>query len=199
MPGSLPGILLRWKHGSTGGAEMHFPERSITVVTPIDKTAFTRSYVTRNRGGCMKRSPEGRRVHNDSDPYEEFRRYKEFVAKHKRAQARGERKLRLIRYLRTGAVLVLALVGALALAWGLSALKAHSVPPHPSTWSVSIQGKHMAASQGCDSAHAVGLAPAFRGRPGYWPHLDRDNDGIACETTFLGILRAWIRPLFGTS
>lgn len=147
----------------------------------------------------MKRSPEGHCVYTTSDPYEEFRRYKAFVAKHKKAQARGKRKLRLIRYLRTGAVLMIALAGALALGCGLWALKTHSVPPHPSTWSVSIQGMHMAASQGCDAAHAVGLAPAFKGRPGYWPHLDRDNDGIACESTFLGILRAWIRPLFGTS
>lgn len=33
----------------------------------------------------------------------------------------------------------------------------------------------------CRHARQAQLAPALRGRPGYWPHLDADNDGIACE------------------
>ncbi|NUR73699.1 MAG: excalibur calcium-binding domain-containing protein [Hamadaea sp.] len=33
----------------------------------------------------------------------------------------------------------------------------------------------------CDQAILAGAAPLFRGEPGYAPHLDRDNDGIACE------------------
>jgi Excalibur calcium-binding domain len=33
----------------------------------------------------------------------------------------------------------------------------------------------------CATARALGLAPAYRGDPGYRSHLDRDNDGIACE------------------
>jgi excalibur calcium-binding domain-containing protein len=33
----------------------------------------------------------------------------------------------------------------------------------------------------CDAARAAGAAPIRRGEPGYAPHLDRDNDGIACE------------------
>jgi hypothetical protein len=33
----------------------------------------------------------------------------------------------------------------------------------------------------CSSARAAGAAPVRRGDPGYGPHLDRDNDGIACE------------------
>lgn len=41
--------------------------------------------------------------------------------------------------------------------------------------------RHFAAYPNCMSARAVGLAPARRGQPGYWPHLDRDRDGIACE------------------
>jgi hypothetical protein len=28
---------------------------------------------------------------------------------------------------------------------------------------------------------AVGLTPARRGQPGYWPKHDRDQDGWACE------------------
>lgn len=33
----------------------------------------------------------------------------------------------------------------------------------------------------CTAARAAGDAPLLRGEPGYGPHLDRDNDGIACE------------------
>jgi hypothetical protein len=34
----------------------------------------------------------------------------------------------------------------------------------------------------CAAARAAGHAPLYRGEPGYRPGLDRDNDGIACET-----------------
>lgn len=33
----------------------------------------------------------------------------------------------------------------------------------------------------CAEARAAGVAPIRRGEPGYSRHLDRDNDGIACE------------------
>ncbi len=33
----------------------------------------------------------------------------------------------------------------------------------------------------CDEVRRAGQAPLHRGDPGYAPHLDRDNDGIACE------------------
>lgn len=33
----------------------------------------------------------------------------------------------------------------------------------------------------CAEARAAHAAPIRRGQPGYAPHLDRDNDGIACE------------------
>lgn len=48
-------------------------------------------------------------------------------------------------------------------------------------WSDEVTARHMAAAKNCDAARAVGLAPSRRGEPGYWPWLDRDNDGIACE------------------
>lgn len=41
--------------------------------------------------------------------------------------------------------------------------------------------RHLAAFPRCAMADAVGLAPSRRGQPGYWPHLDRDEDGVACE------------------
>lgn len=33
----------------------------------------------------------------------------------------------------------------------------------------------------CDEARAAGMAPLYRGKPGYRPQLDRDGDGVACE------------------
>ncbi|MEU0188502.1 excalibur calcium-binding domain-containing protein [Streptomyces afghaniensis] len=34
----------------------------------------------------------------------------------------------------------------------------------------------------CDAVRAAGAAPIHRGEPGYASHLDRDDDGIACDT-----------------
>lgn len=33
----------------------------------------------------------------------------------------------------------------------------------------------------CAAVRAAGAAPLRRGEPGYASHLDRDNDGVACE------------------
>lgn len=33
----------------------------------------------------------------------------------------------------------------------------------------------------CSEARAAGDTPLYRGEPGYASHLDRDNDGVACE------------------
>lgn len=35
--------------------------------------------------------------------------------------------------------------------------------------------------QSCSEVRAAGLSSIRRGEPGYAPHLDRDNDGVACE------------------
>ncbi|QNS08493.1 excalibur calcium-binding domain-containing protein [Streptomyces xanthii] len=34
----------------------------------------------------------------------------------------------------------------------------------------------------CSEARAAGAAPVHRGEPGYASHLDRDGDGIGCDT-----------------
>lgn len=34
----------------------------------------------------------------------------------------------------------------------------------------------------CTEARAAGAAPLYRGEPGYRSALDRDDDGVACET-----------------
>lgn len=38
------------------------------------------------------------------------------------------------------------------------------------------------AYKNCDQARAAGAAPIYAGQPGYSAKLDRDGDGVACET-----------------
>lgn len=35
--------------------------------------------------------------------------------------------------------------------------------------------------ENCDAARDAGVAPLYKGQPGYGDHLDREGDGIACE------------------
>lgn len=44
-----------------------------------------------------------------------------------------------------------------------------------------VQIQHRIAYFNCEAARAVKLAPARIGQPGYWRHLDTNNDGISCE------------------
>ncbi|RWQ20549.1 excalibur calcium-binding domain-containing protein [Mesorhizobium sp.] len=50
-----------------------------------------------------------------------------------------------------------------------------------SPWPAGETLRHFGSFANCASARMMGLAPARRGQPGYWPWNDRDNDGIACE------------------
>jgi hypothetical protein len=34
----------------------------------------------------------------------------------------------------------------------------------------------------CAAARDAGAAPVHKGDPGYGPHLDRDGDGVGCES-----------------
>ncbi|MFZ2030116.1 MAG: excalibur calcium-binding domain-containing protein [Vitreimonas sp.] len=47
--------------------------------------------------------------------------------------------------------------------------------------SLSLEQRHLYAARGCAEAAEVGLAPARRGEPGYWPRWDGDHDGVSCE------------------
>lgn len=49
----------------------------------------------------------------------------------------------------------------------------------PATSPPATQGAYYA---NCDEARRAGAAPIRRGEPGYRSGLDRDNDGIACDT-----------------
>ena len=48
-------------------------------------------------------------------------------------------------------------------------------------WPLSVAIRHALAAPNCAAARMVGLAPARRGQPGYYPRHDREKDGIACE------------------
>jgi hypothetical protein len=50
-----------------------------------------------------------------------------------------------------------------------------------SPWPVVATLKHVITYPNCDAARFVGLAPARKGTPGYWPQHDADRDGVACE------------------
>lgn len=41
--------------------------------------------------------------------------------------------------------------------------------------------RHVAAVPNGAAARMAGVAPAYRGEPGYWSGHDRDKDGVACE------------------
>lgn len=52
--------------------------------------------------------------------------------------------------------------------------------PTPSLSRASVQSDVSYAN--CTAVRAAGKAPLYRGQPGYAAHLDRDGDGVACET-----------------
>jgi Excalibur calcium-binding domain len=76
-----------------------------------------------------------------------------------------------LRRVRAATTVVAFAAVAFAVVWGLGS----------SPWPVAITLRHIASAPNCDFARLVGLAPARRGEPGYWKHLDRDGDGVACE------------------
>jgi len=50
-----------------------------------------------------------------------------------------------------------------------------------SPWTPGMTIKHVAAFPHCTFARAVGLAPAYRGNPGYWSRQDEDGNGRSCS------------------
>ena len=55
----------------------------------------------------------------------------------------------------------------------------HPAPAPPPTTSAAAAGAYY---KNCAAARAAGAAPILRGQPGYRAALDRDGDGVACET-----------------
>jgi len=117
----------------------------------------------------MKTPPEPWRVQHGRDPEAELRRLRRRFESVSRRFGDG-RAIRRPGSFRWSHAVVLALLGASI--W----LALTSYP-----WPVTTTLKHLASQPNCAAARAVGLAPANRGEPGYWPEHDADNDGIACE------------------
>lgn len=60
--------------------------------------------------------------------------------------------------------------------WGLTVPAQQAAPkPAPAPSAPAVYYKN------CTEARAAGVTPIYRGQPGYGQHLDRDNDGVACE------------------
>lgn len=53
--------------------------------------------------------------------------------------------------------------------------------PNPALVTGGADARGAKSFRNCAEARAAGVAPIYRGQPGYAPHLDRDHDGIACE------------------
>jgi hypothetical protein len=52
-----------------------------------------------------------------------------------------------------------------------------------SPWPPMLTLRHIASLPNCKAARLMGLAPAKKGNPGYYPWHDADNDNIACESS----------------
>jgi hypothetical protein len=139
----------------------------------------------------MAKLPQGWRVYGRDDPDRKFRLTKGLVARYRATEVLGW-PLTLHRF----GLWSLIVIGLIALGWRMLNREPPPPPPHPSTWSAEMRAKHQAARPSCDAARAAGLAAASKGYPGYWPHLDADNDGISCEWS-LGIPSISLRTLIG--
>jgi hypothetical protein len=138
--------------------------------------------------------PSGWRVYPGREPERELRPPKGRSQKTPRRYGRATACRRVYPWLRLG---TLTALGAFAFSFGVMSLSPVTqrgfspwefIESEPSvvarsqrTLSPSLMQRHVAAARNCDAARAVGLAPALRGQPGYYPQHDRDNDGIACE------------------
>ncbi|WP_430625831.1 excalibur calcium-binding domain-containing protein [Streptomyces sp. NBC_01264] len=63
-----------------------------------------------------------------------------------------------------------------------SADPGHPKPKQPKSGPTPAPGPKDVSYRNCAEARAAGAAPIRRGQPGYGRYLDRDDDGIACDT-----------------
>lgn len=54
--------------------------------------------------------------------------------------------------------------------------------PRPATTEPPVATTRLVSYANCTEVKAAGKAPIYRGQPGYSTSLDRDGDGIACDT-----------------
>jgi hypothetical protein len=117
----------------------------------------------------MKILPDGWRIHEAREPERELRRLQ---GRFRAVSRRYDRAIRLRRFYRRAKVWAFVGIAVVALSSELASL---------SPWPLMLRLRHIASYPNCNAARAVGLAPAKKGEPGYWPHLDADADGISCE------------------
>ncbi len=118
----------------------------------------------------MKSLPESWRIYEGRDPDKEARQLKK---RFRDISRRYERALAFRRYVKWLKLCIGAALLAFAFTWGLIGF---------SPWPPLTTLKHFVAFTTCDMARAVGLAPAYRGQPGYWERHDANGDGRACES-----------------
>ncbi len=124
----------------------------------------------------MKALPNGWHIFQgkpDRDPEQELAKLKRGFGAISRRFNRAIALRRMRRKTKRAAVALLLI--ALALGVPYTLIKVFS------PWPVMTTLRHLGAAPNCASARAVGLAPARRGEPGYWPGNDADHDGWACE------------------
>lgn len=113
-----------------------------------------------HREASLSFGPPGR------DPEQELqsiqRRFRAVTARHDRKAWR----LRLAKRILIGIGIVALLLSAL---WSIS------------PWPLMVTLRHLGAAPNCSAARFFDLAPARRGKPGYYQRHDADADGIACE------------------
>ena len=68
-----------------------------------------------------------------------------------------------------------------AIAVGIAGAPVAHAAPSTTTLSPAPTTGSSVYYKNCAEACADGVAPIYRGQPGYRPGLDRDGDGIACE------------------
>lgn len=125
----------------------------------------------------MRKTPSPWSVQHSRDPEAELRRLK---GRFQKVSNRYFRSLDRRGSYRLAALAMLLAVGSFAATLGLLVYKPWSALGS-SSWTAAMYATHIAAFPSCAAARLVGLAPAHRGQPGYWPQHDRDNDGISCE------------------
>jgi len=122
----------------------------------------------------MRGIPERTSRYGSRDPEREAQKIKRrFQAVSDRSfSRRGPRKIK--RRSRSGALAVV----------GLAAIAAYII--YTWVWRSNLWPSEQVRSQAtyitdCVSARRMGIAPLYKGFPGYRTSLDRDGDGIACE------------------
>jgi hypothetical protein len=144
----------------------------------------------------MAKLPDEWQVYVRNEPEGLVRRFRSLANRRTTSNAWRERVRQGRRFVGSYALWGLILIVIVALGWRMLSREPLPPPPHPSVWPAEIKAKHQTARRSCDDARAVGLAPATKGYPGYWPHLDADNDGMSCEWSF-GIPGISLRTLIG--